>query len=249
MRPLEGVRIAVTRPADAAPALAEALRAAGAEPVVVPLTRIAPPLDIAPLQEAAAHLDRYSWVVFTSANAVEALASAIGSGEPVRSRIAVVGSGTADAVRRRLGRSPDLVPDDFSAQGLVTALRREGTLRSARILWPRGDRARDVIPQALLDAEALLDDPIAYRTIDEADAARRLAALVEQGAVDVITFTAPSAVACYVGAAGAVEHVVIAVIGAATGAEAERLGMPVHVLPMEHSAAGLVRAIAAHFSS
>ena len=66
-------RVAVTRPADVAERLARLVRAEGGKPVVMPLIRIEAPADSAPLARAAALLSRYDWLVFTSANAVDAL--------------------------------------------------------------------------------------------------------------------------------------------------------------------------------
>ncbi|HEX6132497.1 MAG TPA: uroporphyrinogen-III synthase [Longimicrobiales bacterium] len=238
----------MTRPADSASALAEPLRDAGAEPVIVPLTLITAPADDAPLRAAAAHVDRYDWIVFTSANAVHALAPLAGASGTRRPRIAAVGSATAASVRRLIGRDPDLVPAEFSADALVATLLAQGSLRSARILWPRGDRARDTVPEALVGAGALLDDPIAYRTIEDPDAARRLASLVEHGGVDAITFTAPSSVECYA-AARPDGDPVIAVIGPATLAEAGRRGLRVHVMPSRHTLAGLVAALEQYYAA
>jgi len=68
-------RILITRSSHQASPLADALRAAGLEPVLIPAIEIAPPTTFAPLDAALARLDSFHWIVFTSANAVEAFSA------------------------------------------------------------------------------------------------------------------------------------------------------------------------------
>lgn len=74
MKPLPRPRILVTRSPHQASELAERLRACGAEPVLIPTIEIAEPTSFAGLDTAVAQLGRYHWLLFTSANAVEAFA-------------------------------------------------------------------------------------------------------------------------------------------------------------------------------
>ena len=71
---LQGKRIAVTRAAERAEGLALALRAEGVEVRICPTIAYDPPEDPALLEAALQQIDRYDWVVFTSAAAVDALA-------------------------------------------------------------------------------------------------------------------------------------------------------------------------------
>ena len=71
-RPLFGKRVLVTRPRDQAAELVDLLESFGAEAVESPLIRIAPPEDDGPLDEACANLGAFDWIVFASANAVDA---------------------------------------------------------------------------------------------------------------------------------------------------------------------------------
>ena len=65
-------RILVTRSPHQASALADHLRVLGAEPILIPTIELADPTSFAPLDAALTHLDRFHWLLFTSANAVEA---------------------------------------------------------------------------------------------------------------------------------------------------------------------------------
>jgi uroporphyrinogen III methyltransferase/synthase len=64
--PLQGLRILVTRSADQAPALSDALAARGAEPVVIPTIRIVAPASYAQLDRAIAGLAKTDYLVLTS---------------------------------------------------------------------------------------------------------------------------------------------------------------------------------------
>lgn len=246
--PLTGVRVAVTRPVHAEAELAQALRAAGAAPVSIPLTCIVPPLDDAPLRDAAERVAQYDWIVFTSANAVRALAGAVGSNAAaVRARIAVVGSATAAAARELLLREPDVVPATFSSAALVPAILDTTALRAAHVLWPRAEAADDRLALAFESAGALLDAPVAYRSECAANAARELVRLEQQGGIDAITFTAPSAIACYGAAMAGETRCVVAVLGSTTAGAARTLGIPVHVQPEQPIISALVAALARHY--
>ncbi|NJD09607.1 MAG: hypothetical protein FIB01_03885 [Gemmatimonadetes bacterium] len=88
---LAGCQVVVTRPADQAEPLAEALRQLGARVRVRPLISIAAPIDPARLRGALARLSDYNWVAFTSANAVRACAAGVPAGA-IWPRAAAVGT-------------------------------------------------------------------------------------------------------------------------------------------------------------
>ena len=245
--PLAGLTIAVTRPEDDAGELAELLEKAGALPVFFPLTRILPPGDDAPLRRAVADAAAYDWIIFTSARAVHAFAAIAAPETPgrLRARIAAVGPATAAAVHALTGRAPDVVPERNTGAGIVPALLERSPLRDVRVLWPRAETPRPELPAALLAAGALLDDPIAYRTQPDPAAARQLAELAAGGRVDVITFTAPSAVECFADVLDeqAPPRCLIAVIGPATAEAARAVGLEVHVEPEQPIISALVAAL------
>ncbi len=76
-------RVLITRSPHQASALAEVLRASGLEPILIPTIELAEPTTFAPLDAALAHLDRFHWLLFTSANAVEAFATHAASLIPI----------------------------------------------------------------------------------------------------------------------------------------------------------------------
>ncbi len=98
-RPLFGKRVLVTRPREQAAELVERLEAMGAEAIEAPMIRILPPDDYAPLDEACARAGAFDWIVFTSANAVDAFMERL-RGRPARRARAR----RRQAVRGRAGR-------------------------------------------------------------------------------------------------------------------------------------------------
>ncbi len=221
-RPL---RVAITRPAQTAGPLADALRAAGAEPLVLPLLRIEPPSDDAPLRAAASVLTAYDWIVFTSASAVSALAA---HAVLTDVRAACVGPATAAALAEHDVRA--LVPERADADALATALVRAAH-PGERVLWPRGDRADLSFAFALQQAGLHVDAPVAYRTVTDPGAARELAQRVEAGEIHVVVLTAPSAVEVFAAALRGPCNARIVAIGPVTARAARAAGLPVHVEP------------------
>jgi uroporphyrinogen-III synthase len=245
--PLHGRRVAVTRPAADADQLAMLLRLNGAVPVILPLVGVEAAADLAPLAAAISRLPTYDWVVFTSANAVrmvqaELRRSRAAAGLRPR-RTAAVGPATAKAVIDLLGWSVDVVPDDFIGAALPAAMVAVAPLRGSSVLWPRAAAAQDALPRELAAAGAMVDAPVAYRTVARVDAARELARLLNEAALDVVTFTSPSAVNCLASISTETGAAVVAVIGASTAAAARQKGLPVHVEPGQHTIPGLVDAL------
>lgn len=196
--PLAGRRILVTRSTHQAGKLSEGLRALGAESVEVPVLEIRPPESFAALDAALRRLDEYDWMILTSANAVRALAGrmaeqGIAPGRLPKLKIAAVGSATAEAARQA-GFSVALVPDAYVAESLVAAL-KEGiagkNISGRRVLLARAAIARDVIPDSLRQAGAIVDVADAYRNVLPEAAPELLRDALRAG-IDAVTFTSSS---------------------------------------------------------
>ena len=81
-RPLFGKRVLVTRSRTQASRMCHLLEDAGATAVELPAIAIAPPQDYGPLDEAVSRLASFSWVIFASVNAVDAVFERIGRPGP-----------------------------------------------------------------------------------------------------------------------------------------------------------------------
>jgi uroporphyrinogen-III synthase len=193
--PLAGRRVLVTRAAHQASKLSDGLRAAGAEPVEVPVLEICPPDNFEPLDWALRQLDGYDWLILTSANAVGALverSAALGLAfESCGAlKVAAVGAATASEARNA-GFSVDVTPDKYVAESLVESLAGQAT--GKKILLARAAVARDVIPDALRGAGAQVDIVDAYQNRMPENAPEQLKQVLAMG-IDAATFTSSSSV-------------------------------------------------------
>jgi uroporphyrinogen-III synthase len=194
--PLAGRRVLVTRAAHQAGKLSDALREAGATPVEVPVLEIQLPEDLSPLDKAIRELDSYDWLILTSANTVKAVVErsatlGVAFDQTALPRIAAVGAATADAARDA-GFMVELVPENYVAESLVEAI--AGQVKGRRTLLARAAVARDVIPDALRNAGAIVDVVDAYRNVMPEAAPERLRSALVQG-IGAATFTSSSSVA------------------------------------------------------
>ncbi len=247
-RPLSGRRIVVTRARAQASDFAQALEALGAEVVQFPTIRIVPAPDEAPLLAAAAEAGSFDWIVFTSANGVERFWYALAQqGCDARAlggvRVCAIGPATAAELERR-GIVPDVVPDEFVAEGALQALDAADELRGRRILLPRAEIARSVLPDGLRQRGAEVVDVVAYTTVQDGSDAERVRRLLDRGEVDMVTFTAGSTVRNFVDLVGAdVRGANVASIGPVTSGTARELGLAVDLEAAEYTIPGLVQAL------
>ena len=245
-RPLAGRRILVVRPAAQGAASAEILRAAGAEPVLVPLIELLAPTDGgSALAEAVGRLASYDWLVCTSANGAERLAGSLGELHlPSSLRVAAIGPATAAALATA-GATVSLLPEQFVAESLVESFPSPGARNgSGRVLVVRAEVARDVLPDGLAAKGWSVDVVAAYRARHRVLAAAERAAAVT---CDTVIFTSPSVVEAFCDQPEPLPVPgTVAVIGPVTASAARRRGLPVHVEAAEHTVEGLVAALVAH---
>ncbi len=191
--PLSGRRVLVTRAAHQAGKLSEGLRAAGAEPVEVPILDIRPPASLKPLDLALHQLDRYHWLILTSANTVRALTEraaelGIPLQTPITLKVATVGDATA-AAARTAGFAVTLVPESYVAESMLRGL--TSLVSGRKVLLARAAIARDLVPEVLRKAGAEVTVVDAYQNVMPEDAPERLRAALASG-IDAATFTSSS---------------------------------------------------------
>ncbi len=201
--PLQGRRVLVTRARHQAGRLSEELKALGAEVIEIPAIEIVPPDSYEPLDASLSNLSQYSWLIATSANAVEAVRRRLAElqfdlGRLTHLQIAAVGSATAQTLRDE-GLDVAVTPREYVAESLVEALGER--TRGQRVLLARAAVARDVIPDALRAQGATVDVVDAYRTVVPADSVTAIRTIFGQGGrvPDAATFTSSSTVTNFVG--------------------------------------------------
>ncbi len=192
--PLKGCRIVVTRSKKQAASLSDKLKALGAEVYEFPVIAIDPPLSWKPLDSSIEKIKNYDWVLFASANAVDAFMAraeviGIGKEELDNTRFAVIGPGTALSLEQR-GIKPHFCPSSFIAETLVAEFPEYPNMSGGRLLWPRTNVGRTYVIDKFKEAGAVIDVVESYRTSlppNEQDIADRLTTLLSKSVIDVIT--------------------------------------------------------------
>jgi uroporphyrinogen-III synthase len=229
-RPLEGCRVVVTRerPGELAAKLIER----GATVIHVPLIAVVEPGDGgAALREALGSLATFDWLVVTSPAGAERVADAAVAESGVR--LAAVGTATAKALERRLGRPVDLVPALQRAEALAAAFVARASAPQ-RVLIAQADIGTSVLADALRRAGHDVTVVVAYRTVAvEPD---RAAA----GGADAVLFASGSAVESWCRAFGTATPPIVVSIGPTAAAVAEQFGLKVSAVAADQSLDGLV---------
>src|SRR5437773_6755960 len=252
-RPLLGKRIVVTRTRKQASALSNKLRTLGAQVIELPTIRIEPPSDLRAFAELVQDAHMYDWIVFTSANGVEAFFEIFFKlYDDVREiggvRIAAVGPATAQRIKD-FHLHVDLQPEEFVAEAVAHAFEKQGSVENLRILLVGPEKARDVLLRELSALGAIVDEGFAYRTVPETrDTTGARRRLLEEGA-DLITFTSSSTLENFLELGLPwPKGMQIASIGPITSKTARDHGLKVNMEARRHDIDGLVRSIREFFA-
>jgi uroporphyrinogen III methyltransferase/synthase len=254
--PLLGQRVLVTRPEHQSFKLIAGLRALGAEPIPFPTIKVVPLANTSPLDTAIERLlpppqegelrGGYDWLVLTSANGVVAFwerlqAAGLDARHLAQVRIAAIGPATAEALWQR-SIKPDLIPQHYTAEGILEAFDRLGVLAGQRFLLARADIARKALTDGLRERGVLVDEVASYHTVPLTNGPLPPAA-------DIVTFTSSSTVQGYVNCLGGrspaefLQHSWVVCIGPVTAATAKEQGVPVHSIAAEYTIKGLLAAL------
>lgn len=259
MSALAGKVVIVTRAEHQAAALESLLQTEGATVYRYPCLAIAPPDNVAPLDDAlrAAAAGWFDWLAFTSANAVDAVAQrmvAIGMrpGALAAVRIAAVGPSTARAVADSLELHVETIPDNsFSALDLAAAF---PDITGARIMLPQSALDNNEMIRALMNRGARVTGVTAYQP-GMSRGGVDLSQLLADDSVDAITLTSGSTANHLVrrlqsegGDIHMLRGVCLACIGPSTAMAVEALGLRADVVASDHTLVGLTQALTAYFA-
>ena len=196
-------------------------------------------------------LDQFDWLVFSSENGVNFFFDCLEQNglhlPPIR--IAAVGSRTAETLKK-LGMQADLIPDDFSARGLINAFSTM-EIRGARFLIPTSNIAREELPSGLKLHGANVETVVFYKTVPNPQFKQdEFRLLLEKKAVDVITFFSPSAFNYLIDLLGVeglnllqLSETHLAAIGKTTARAIHNQGLKVHIMPRVSTSKELVEAM------
>ncbi len=257
-RPLFGKTMVITRTREGASGLVERLADLGAECLEFPTIRIEPPSDWSELDQAIQQIEEYSWIFFTSPNGVRFFFDRLkGLRFDLRVlkgvKIGVIGPATAQALAEFHLR-PDLVPERYQAEYLLEVLSGL-SLSGQKVLIPRAEQAREVLPEGLRNMGAEVRVVSAYKTLPAQGEKEPLEEKLSREEIDCLTFTSSSTVINFLALfprqkiLPLLKNVAIACIGPITARTARDNGLQVTVVAEEYTIPGLVQAIERHYSS
>ena len=244
---LRGKTILTTRASAHSGDLSVRLTQLGARVVECPTIELEPVENQTAIDDAIVRMNSYHWLLFTSANAVDYFMKRIAFEHAAcRIRIAVVGSTTA----RKLEAwklAPSLMPEHFNAEGLLEAFPQD--MRGVRILFPRAEVAREILPEELRRRGAIVDVLPVYRTKKAELDIRQIFAREK---FDCVVFTSPSAIRFMAemleeDLSAALDRIPIAVIGPVTARACEPFGLRAAIVSQSATIPALVDAIRGHF--
>jgi uroporphyrinogen III methyltransferase/synthase len=256
-KPLQGKKVLITRAREQASHFAALLREYGAEPIEVPTIQIVPPSSWEPLDRAIAAIRTYDWLIFTSVHGVRAFWARFDAQErqllDLRGlHVCAIGPATADALQAN-GIDVDVMPREYRAEAVVDSL-AAFPMAGSRILVPRAAIARDVLPRALEARGAHVDVVEAYCTVQPASGLDpEQWRLLEQGAIDVVTFTSSSTVTNFALLVGDMDRsrllrqAAVACIGPITAETARSYGLTPTIVSSEYTVPALAQAIVDYY--
>jgi uroporphyrinogen-III synthase len=253
--PLTSVRVLVGRARHQASVLSEGLRKQGADVIEIPFIEIRTPRSYRPFDAALRRISEYDWLILTSVNGVEALATRlkhlrIATKDLKHLNVAAIGPATAREIKN-LGLEVAVVPPRYIAESLVESLRDR--VAGKRVLLARAKVARDVIPPELRKLGARVDVVEAYETEVPESSRGELRRVMTDPATrpNVIAFTSSSTARNFVEllrGQESLQHAIaagvkLASIGPVTSATLRQLGLHPQIEASEFTIPGLISAI------
>lgn len=201
MADLRGLHILNTRPVGQAGALTKLIEARGGFSIEFPVLEITAPSSWNSAEKIISELSAGDWIVFTSANAVRAVADRIDAVKKAATSVAVVGKQTGNVAREfgfQVRCTPTVATSEDLARELSVRLQGQKSGESAHVYFFRGRNiASNVLKNTITTAGIAFSEAIVYdvRTAEAAyDNAADLARKLIGGKVDLLIFTSSEAI-------------------------------------------------------
>lgn len=241
-KPLSGKSVLVTGTTSMVERLSPILKEEGAEAISFSLIRTErmrlPELDV-----ALKKIDKYNWIVFTSANGVECFFEEM---KDIRMdvrklahvRFAVIGDGTRKALEAH-GIFCDFIPTAYSSKDMAEAMIPH-IGKDENVLLLRAEEANRVLPDALEEAGISHKCISLYHTVTDERKADELNRLIKM--VDYVTFASSSAVRAFVSMVDNLDEVKgkYISIGPVTTKTAQENGLSIAKTAVVYTARGMV---------
>ncbi|MBS3969636.1 MAG: uroporphyrinogen-III C-methyltransferase [Clostridia bacterium] len=251
-RPLWGQRVLVTRSRDQASIFSKMIQDLGGEPIEFPTIDIIQPDDYTPLDKAIAAIEDFDWIIFTSVNGVQAfyerlLLKKMDFRQLKGVRICAIGPKTREELEK-YGLLVDYVPGEYRAEAIIEKMQGEN-LKGKKILLPRADIARKILPESLKAMGADVHEVTAYKTVKGNGQLNNVKDLLVNKKINIITFTSSSTVKNFISMFDKNElpellkGIKLASIGPITTRTAVELGLSIDIEAAEYTLDGLLQAI------
>ena len=183
--------VAITRPKDRAKKACEIVEKLGGEAILAPTLDLKP-VNTESLKDLVSRKDELDWIVFTSPTTIVSLNQFYPDFiESLDCNLAVIGNKTGKLAEEN-GLNVDLVPEDFTAEGLLEEFKKQG-ITDKTIGIPRTASARPTLPEGLEELGNRVILAEAYKSLfpmnDEK--VKELILKIENHEIDAITFTSP----------------------------------------------------------
>lgn len=255
-KPLFGRKIVVTRSREQASDFAELLEAYGADVVQFPTIDVVPPKTWKGLDSAIKRINTFNWIVFTSVNGVKYFVERLKKNKKdLRDlkgiKVCAIGPSTAEELES-FGITPDFVPKEYRAEGILKGLSKGG-IKGKRILIPRAEVAREILPEELKKKGAKVKVAAAYRSVKPKNDVEKIKGLFKDKKISLVTFTSSSTVKNFVEMFGdddyiaLLDDVKIASIGPITAKTAGELGIKTDIMPKAYTIPALTEAIVKYY--
>ncbi len=254
-KPLFGKKIIVTRARAQASAFLNRLEELGASTVEFPTIETVDPESWDSFDKAVDNAGSYDWMIFTSVNGVSQMLKRLKETrrdirELAGPKICAIGKKTAETLET-LGIKVSLVPDEFRAEGILKSI---GDVDGLKIVIPRAEEAREILPKVLAEKGAKVDVVTTYRTIRPSGLKEDLLKMIRDGEIDMVTFTSSSTVSNFVSMFEKSEFaeikgkIKVASIGPITTETAKKFGFIIDAEPEEFTIDGLLESIVEFYS-
>lgn len=256
--PLKGKTIVVTRTIEQSQESAAALTSLGAKVITVPTLEIVPPSDWSKFDSIVSHPEKIDFIIFTSVHSVEMFSKRCREiGALInynQTKVVAVGNKTS-AYCHRNNINVNIVPDKFSAEGVIEALSKYN-LKNKVVFIPRSAIGREELPLGLKELGAIIKSvPVYTVAIPSGERVKQSLQQLETSDVDLFIFTSPSTFENFLQIADVknpfqyFNRFDVAAIGPTTKEAIESKKVKVKILPDEFTLNGLTKKIVEYYSN
>lgn len=254
--PLFLKKILITRGAVQSSSFTKLIEAQGGIAIESPLLSFKP-IDEKEQLKALHNLRSFQWLIFTSQNGIsffwELLEKCHINREILNKlNIAVVGKKTELELKKH-SLEAKVVPKEYVAENLLDSL-LPCLHPGDKILIVRGNLARTVIKEGLMDQGYETEELTVYETVPNHHAKQSLRELLIGRELDAITFTSSSTVTFFMEMVkdlpwqSLLKDCLIVCIGPITAETAKSFGMKEYLVPPQYTINGMIDVLIHHFS-